>query len=428
MISLQLLRNVIFESKKVDYAASVKRNDYLDILKEASKNKLIKAIIGFRRSGKSHLLKMLSSELTESGVLPENIFFLNFENDLLNDIKTVRELRILWEMYLENIANPKKDIYIIWDEIQVVKNWEKIVRTLYEQGIYNIFISGSNSKLLSGELSSSLSGRCLEFEILPFSFAEFLEKICVKHSNYYENKVEIDSAFKIYLKRGGLPEQFDLESDSSKKYIENIIKKILIDDIVKRYEVIKINTLKEIFEFVKGNVTSTTSLRKIANRIKNQGIKVSLATIDNYLYYWQTSFALNKLSRFDYQLKRVFEKTNKYYAIDNILLTGGEENDEKRLENLVYIELIRRYGRNNIYYAQNENGYEVDFLIDQEGNKSFFQVCHTLNDDNTKREFGNLKIIKNYLDGNGKVLYLNDQRTEFKENNSFPVIEWLLEK
>ncbi|EKE06399.1 MAG: ATPase [uncultured bacterium] len=427
MISLQLLNQAILESKNFDQNLSIKRDNYFDVLKEASKNKLIKAIVGFRRSGKSHLLKMLSHELQKEGVLSKNIFFLNFENDLLNEIKTVRELRILWEMYLVNIANPKEDIYIIWDEIQLVDKWEKLVRTLYEQGKYNIFISGSNSKLLSGEFSTSLSGRCLEFEILPFSFMEFLEKSNINHNNYYENREEIDIAFNLYLKRGGLPEQFDLDDDSSKKYIDNIIQKILIDDIVKRYGVEKINTLKEVFDFVKGNITSTTSLRKISERIKNQGIKVSLATVDNYLYYWQTSYSLNKLSKFDYQLKRIFEKSNKYYCVDNLLIPGGDESDEKRLENLVYCELIRRYGRKNIYYAQNENGYEIDFLVNQDNKKSFFQICYTLNDGNSKREFGNLKIINNYIKGTGKLLYLNDQRTNFKENGAVSVIEWLLE-
>ncbi|HCR35999.1 hypothetical protein A2130_04480 [Candidatus Woesebacteria bacterium GWC2_33_12] len=428
MITVQNLVKAIFESKQIGLSKEVQRPKYSKWLDEASKNRLIKAVVGFRRSGKSYLLKMFSNRLIARGVPGENIFFLNFENTLLREVKTVNELRKIWEIYLQKIANINKEIYIIWDELQIVEGWEKLVRTLYEQDRFNIFISGSNSKLLSGELSSSLSGRSIELEVLPFSFIEYLKSQNIKYNNYYQNIEQIDHAFIHYLKRGGLPEQFKLNEDLATSYKDSLIRKVLLDDIIERYQIDKIATLKEVFDFVKGNITSTTSLKKIADRITSQGISVSIATIDNYLYYWQTSYALNKLTKYNFQLKRIFEKINKYYVIDNILLTGGDENDEKRLENLVYIELIRRYGRNNIYYAQNENGYEVDFLTNQEGVKSFFQVCHTLNDGNIKREFGNLKIIKNYLDGEGKILYLNDQRTEFQENNSLPVVEWLLEK
>jgi len=429
MISLKVLEVAIRESRRLDPKKSIKRPKYLNLLKKASENMLIKAIVGFRRAGKSYLLKMLSKSLVSNGVPEENIFFLNFENDLLNKVRTVKQLRILWEMYLQNIPNTKKQIYIIWDEVQLVKNWEKLVRTLYEQGIYNIFISGSNSQLLSGELGSSLSGRCLEFEILPFSFSEFLESKKIKFDRYFgDKKEEIDKALNIYLRRGGLPEQFELNGELSEKYIDNLIQKILLDDIVNRYKIIGINTLKEIFDFVKGNITSTTSLRKISERLKNQDIPVSVTTIDNYLYYWQTSYALSRLSKFDYQIKRIFDKTNKYYVIDSILIPGREENDEKRLENMIFLELVRRYGRKNIWYGQNENKYEVDFLVDKEDKREVFQVCMNLTDENSKREFGNIELVKKYLKNTqGNVLYLNDQRINFENQNAKSVIEWLLE-
>ena len=169
MISVKDLDQAIFESMQFS-STPIERDDYSSWIKRSIGNKLIKAIIGFRRSGKSYLLKMLAQFLLEQKFPSENIFYLNFENDLLSGVKTVHDLRKIWELYLQQRAIPNKPIYIIWDEIQLVKSWEKLARTLYETEKYNIYISGSNSKLLSGELSSSLSGRSLELYISPLVF------------------------------------------------------------------------------------------------------------------------------------------------------------------------------------------------------------------------------------------------------------------
>jgi len=428
MITVQKLKQVMAESQFLSPATPTPRNKYLSWLEKASENLLIKAVLGFRRSGKSYLLKMLSLSLIKKGVSPENIFYLNFENDLLNEIKEVANLRTLWEIYLREIPNLEKPIYIIWDEIQLVKNWEKLVRTLYEQNKYNIFLSGSNSQLLSGELSSSLSGRSLQIEVLPFSFAEFLTHEHIDHSSYFQNKSTIDRAFMIYLKRGGIAEQFILDDNLAVNYRDGLIQKIILDDIIRRYQIDKVNVLKETFEFVRGNITSTLSLRKIISRLDNQMLSVSPATLDNYLYYWQTSYAINKLVKFDYRLSRVFERTAKYYVIDNLLISGGDEQNEKRLENLVFNELVRRYGRENINFAQDANGYEIDFLVKNDNKLLFFQVCLQLNDNNANREIGNINLIKNKLKGDGKIIVLDDLRTKTNQSDIpiISVIEWLL--
>ncbi|PIP52082.1 hypothetical protein COX59_03190 [Candidatus Beckwithbacteria bacterium CG_4_10_14_0_2_um_filter_47_25] len=379
-------------------------------MNKSFKNKLIKAVAGFRRSGKSYLLKMLAQFLLEQKVPKENIFYLNFENDLLSGVKTVHDLRKVWELYLREKAIPSEPIYIIWDEIQLVESWEKLVRTLYEIGKYNLYISGSNSKLLSGELSSSLSGRCLELYISPFSFSEYLKYLKLDADNYYPNKAQIDQAFMNYLRRGGLAEQFGLDNESAVKYKDGLIQKIILDDIAKRYQIDKIKVFHNTFQFISGNLTSTLSLRKITNRLKDQGVEITPTTLDNYIYYWETSYAINKLTKFDYRLSRVFNRTAKYYVIDNIFIPGKEENDEKRLENLVYIELVRRYGRENIFFGQDPNGYEVDFVIKLENEFKFFQICYQLDDKNAKREFGNLTLINKYIKGESIVLYLDDLR------------------
>lgn len=423
MISVKDLDQAIFESMQFS-STPIERDDYSSWIKRSIGNKLIKAIIGFRRSGKSYLLKMLAQFLLEQKFPSENIFYLNFENDLLSGVKTVHDLRKIWELYLQQRAIPNKPIYIIWDEIQLVKSWEKLARTLYETEKYNIYISGSNSKLLSGELSSSLSGRSLELYISPFSFSEYLKYLKLDSNKYYPNKSQIDQAFIKYLRRGGLAEQFELDSESASKYKEGLIQKIILDDIVKRYQIDKVKVLHNAFQFISGNLTSILSLRKIINRLKDQGIDITPTTLDNYIHYWETSYAINKLTKFDYKLSRVFDRTAKYYVVDNIFISGQEENDEKRLENLVYIELIRRYGKENIFFGQDQNGYEVDFVVKIEKEFKFFQVCYKLDDNNSKREFGNLELINKYIQGESTVLYLDDFRKDASKNAT-SIIEWL---
>ena len=427
MISLQELQQVIAESQGFGSIIPVSRNEYLSWLEKSADNRLIKAVIGFRRSGKSFLLKMLSKTLIDRGIPQSNIFYLNFENDLLKSIKTVRELRTVWEMYLREIADIQKPIFVIWDEIQLVNSWEKLVRTLYEMGKYTIFISGSNSNLLSGELSASLSGRCLTLEVYPFSFREYLDYSKVDAASYYFNKLAIDKAFSVYLLRGGIAEQFELKEPFIQNYRSGLVQKIILDDIIKRYAIDNVNVLQEVFEFISGNITSVMSLRKIVNRLSDQDLRVSANTIDHYIGYWKTSYALEKLHKFDYRLSRVFDRTSKYYVIDNLLIEGGVDADEKRLENLVYIELTRRYGQKNVFFGQDPNGYEVDFVVKIGEKFRFFQVCLELNDKNTKREFGNLALINKYMNGQATVLYRDDRRTKSDSQPCLPVVEWLLE-
>jgi len=427
MIYVQELRQAVAESQEIGTIVPVERKEYLSWLNKAVSNNLIKAIVGFRRSGKSFLLKMLSRSLIYKNVSKSNVCYLNFESDLLKEVKTVVELRQIWELYLREIADINKPIYIFWDEIQLVQNWEKLVRSLYEQGKYNIFISGSNSKLLSGEFSSTLSGRCLSLEIRPFSFREYLDFLNINFQDYYSQKQKIDKAFVFYLRRGGLYEQFRLSESLARNYHDGLVQKIILDDIIKRYQVDNVNVLRETFEFVRGNVTSLLSLRKTVGRLEEQGIKVSITTIENYLRYWISAYAIDKLTKFDYKLSRVFTRSAKYYLIDNSFIEGRHEADEKRLENLVYIELVRKYGRENVFFGLEENGYEVDFVVNNRGKFLCFQVCLHLTDENSKREFGNLGLANKYLKGNGVVLFLDNRLTSSSQNRSArPVIEWML--
>ena len=428
MISLEKLKQSISESMIATSPSPVVRSDYFDWIKKASENKLIKVITGFRRSGKSYLLKMFSRHLIGQNVPIENIFYLNFENDLLIDVKTVEDLRKVWELYLTKIAKLDSPIYIIWDEVQLVSSWEKLVRTLYEGGKYNIFLSGSNSQLLSSELSSSLSGRSIELNVSPFSFNEYLDYLNIDNTNYYQNKNKIDQAFNKYLRRGGLAEQFELDDNLSTNYKEGLIQKVILDDIAKRYQIDKIKVLQNLFQFISGNVTSTLSLRKIVNRLSGQGIDIALATLDNYIYYWETSYSLSKLTKFDYKLSRVFNRTVKYYIVDNIFISGDEESDKKRLENLVYNELIRRYGRDNVNFGSEANGYEVDFVVKNNDSYLFYQACLVLNEGNIKREIGNLDLVNKYQKGESTLLVLSNELKKNSDSRVKSLVEWLTQR
>ncbi|RMD65912.1 ATP-binding protein, partial [Candidatus Pacearchaeota archaeon] len=401
VINVRQLRRARREARVLPRGKRVAREDYWQWLQEAEKSRLIKTIVGFRRVGKSFLLKMWLREL-EKKYGRENVLYLNFESDWLREVKTVQELRQVWEMYVKEIAKAGEKV-VIWDEVQVVKEWEKLVRQLYEMGGVRIWLSGSNSSLLSGELASALAGRNLSLLVQPFSFREFLEYKGIR-VDYEENEEAVERALRVYLRRGGLGEQLDLSQELAKNYRDNLLQKVIIDDIAQRFKVRNVRVLKDIFEFVAGNVSSVVSLRRIAGQLENQGIKVSIETVDNYLHYWQEAFALARVDKLDYKLGRVFRRVGKYYVVDNLFIRGGEENDEKRLENLVYWELRRRWGGEKVFYGKKEGRYEVDFIVMKNGEKEYIQVCWRLHEGNVKRELGNLDLAEKYGGGRGKLL------------------------
>lgn len=433
MLTIDQIKTVITDSKEISVEKEVERMRYLEWLKRGAGSRLIKVISGFRRSGKTFLLKQLSKNIEKSGGVPFwNICFLNFEHDLLSKIKDVEDLRNLFDLYIKNIAVPNKPVYLVFDEIQNIKDWEKLVRTLYEKGGYNIFISGSNSQLLSGELSSSLSGRFIELKIYPFDFKEYLQfnNIQVnRDDNYYRQKDLIDNLYQKYLLYGGLPEQFNLEEEFKNNYLEALIQKIILDDIVKRFQIRKAFLLSELFQFVIGNMTSHLSLRKICNAFKSQGIDISVPTLNRYLAYFQSAYVFFKLSRFSYKLYTLFEKNNKYYAVDNLLLNFDFISREKKLENVIAGFLIKKYGLQNVFFGMEDKGYEVDFIVKQKvGRFLIIQVCLYLTDENKKREIGNLQVANKYLKGDRLVVVEADLRKEKKEKVKVKtVVEYLLE-
>ena len=376
-----------WQKKKINIG--YKRKIYLKRLKKYTNNKLVKVLVGQRRVGKSYLLRQIIQELIQNKIKPQNIFYLNKENIAFDEIRNEKDLLKLIEFYKKELKI-KGRIYLFLDEIQEVQNWEKLINSLSQDinDDYEIFISGSNSKLLSGELSTYLSGRYISFEILPFSFFEYLEyfKLSKSKENYLA-----------YLKIGGLPELYNLETEEVKShYVASLYDSILLKDIVKRYNIKNIKLLEEVFKFLIDNIGNLFSINKIVNYLNSKKAKTNFDTISNYIKYLEQSFLVHSVNRFDLKGKNILVSSRKYFLNDlsfrNYLSSSFDYGLGKHLENSIYIH-FRSLGYK--IYVGSILGLEVDFVIEKNKEKKYIQVAYTLNDKKIiEREFKSLEKIK----------------------------------
>jgi hypothetical protein len=408
--SVELL-TIINESVGTPQDKLITRPRYLPWLKAKLDNHLIKVISGFRRVGKSTLLKQLYFHLHHEQQVPKtNLFFLNYEHALLANQTQSQDLYHLFARF-EREAQSDQPIYLFLDEIQNVENWESFVRTLYEKDKqrYNIYLTGSNSSLLSSEFTSALGGRTVDLQVHPFSFAEFLafHDLSVKDKwAYVEQKLEIEALLDQFLAQGGLPETADFEPDLTQEYLQSTLKKVLLDDIVKRFHIEKSEILENIFYYTITNTSSVVSYRSIARYLKQQEIKASSPTIKRYIDHYIQAFALSKIARFSWKTKSVFRQLYKYYPVDHAFINyfslNRQRTQAKALECVVLNQLLRQ-GK-QIYYGRDTNtNRELDFIVsdpqasDSPGNLQKIQVTLELNQDNEKRELGNFAIADKYL-------------------------------
>ncbi len=378
------------------------RKFYLKKVEQFLNNDLIKVFIGQRRVGKSYLMRQVIKKLLASGVARKNIFYLNKEIVDFDEIKTHLDLKKIIDIYKEKIK-PKGKVYYFFDEIQEVKNWEKIVNSLSQDYRYKseVFISGSNSKMLSGELATYISGRYIDFEIFPFSYVEY-----VKYFKLKKNK----ETFLAYLHDGGLPEFFQLETEESKRYYLQALKNtIILKDIVDRYKIKDVKLLEKILDFISDNIGNTFSSASITNFLKSKGRRISFDTVSNYLKYLTETFLIHEVNRFDLKGKDILDSGKKYYLNDlsfrNFVFSTFDEGLGGHLENLVY--LYFRANNWKIYIGKIEDK-EVDFVIEKCGKKKYVQVAHSLNSKKVvAREFGNLEKIRDSYDK--MVITLDDK-------------------
>lgn len=359
-------------------------------------SKPMKIITGFRRSGKSFLVRQLAARAIANGLYaPQNVLYLNFEDFRLTEVAFAQQLHDLYKLFCDEIATAGRKL-IIFDEIQRVADWDRLVRTIYEMDgdTVELMLTGSNSELLSSELGSNLAGRFIEFFILPFSFKEYLayQNIAIKNENEFLRSMrELQKKFSEYLQFGGLPELLTITDESAKKsYLQGIISKVMLSDIVERFKLKNPAVAERILYFLACNAGNIVSFKRIAAFLSQMTQDTSAEAVIHYVSCIQKSFALFDVPRFDWKQARLFETTRKYYGIDTGIINVWENTVNtysKQLENAVFLQLKRRGGA--IYFGALPNGREIDFIVKEKENTfAAYQVTSTINDENIKREWG----------------------------------------
>jgi hypothetical protein len=395
--------------------------EYTHVVYQEIRSKPIKIITGFRRAGKSTIVKHVANKTVKDKIYKlKNILYLNFEDIELEIFGNAKELKLICDYFFEQNLN--EDLLIILDEIQLVKNWSKLIRTIYEfKDNVQIILTGSNSELLSAELGSNLAGRFIEFNVQSFSFKELLQlkNILPKNTKeFYKEEKKIHELFCDYLRYGGLPEIFAINTDSAKKsYLEGIISKVVLDDIVKRFKVRNHSLIEKILSFILINIGNPISFSRIETHCKNLGFDVKVDTIIKYASYLEKTFAIIETRKFDWKSRKIFANDRKYYAGDvglAYLYTDLDNNFSKRLENVVYLKLLRDNALSKFYYGYNEQ--EIDFI---ELNKSGYclnkyQISQKIHEKNIEREISSL-VSSSYFTGQSSNYLMVLEKAEEKD-------------
>jgi len=427
MRDYQLITEIIQTSARIPETKIVERRIDEKLKKTLDVAKPLKVITGLRRSGKSFALKKIYHDLIARNIPPKNILFINFELDLAHPINDLASLRETFDTFIAH-ADEDKPVYLFLDEIQNIDRWEKFVRTLYDSADYHIYVTGSNSNLLSGEFSTVLGGRILQYEIQPFSYREFL----AFHDALYETPFEKASLKSnlirlqdLYLHFGGLVETFLLEDEEKRSYRTSLIEKIIIKDILERHTLENAGVLRDLILYLEKNVCSIANYTKIA-----EATPVSDVTIEKYLTYLMDTYMLYELPKFYWKTKEIFSVQKKYYFVDNLFIHKAPEGP--KLENLVFQQLIRG-PQAEIYFGRKDRGKEINFVVKHDDDYDLIQVCYELNEDNIKREVGNLIKARKNLGDMHKYLLLYDHLKVNEEKipreiEHLNVWDWLLDK
>ena len=417
-----LLKEIILEQEKDRQAIDlgIKRIALDFVSKKISLPHAV-VISGIRRCGKSTLLNQIINNF-----YPKGVYYLNFEDERLVDFE-VADFNSLYEVFLELYGERK---VFFFDEIQNVAQWEVFVRRMQNKG-HKFFITGSNASLLSRELGTKLTGRCVSIELYPFSFIEYLSFKDYKPQkdafSYTAERARIKKHFSEYLRHGGMPEYLKY-NDST--LLKRVYEDILYRDIVARYDIKQVKTLRELGLYLLSNIGTLFSYNNLA-KILGVG---SMNTIKSYADYLENGFLVSLVSRFSYSLKQQFVANKKIYCIDNGLAESVafqfSKNKGKFLENLVFLELKRRYPQ--IYYYKTTNNLEVDFLT-KNGKKdiSLIQVADNLDNEKTKqREIDALTYAMDELKLKEALILTEDTEEEIKLKGKVllvqPIYKWLL--
>ena len=357
----------------------IKRENILKRIRPFYENELIKVLIGLRRSGKSVLLHQIMDELLQAGVKKEQIIYMNFEDFQYSSITNAQQL---YDHICDKRQNEEK-YYLFFDEIQMVSEFERSINSFRATWDVSIFITGSNSKLLSGELATVLSGRYVTFRVMPFSFQEACEMRKIKTPD--ENDLTE------YMNWGGMPQRFSMHGESEvRTFLQDLYNSVVLRDIVQRTGARDVDLLNRIMEYLMANPSQTFSSQGILKYFKSIDRDVSTQTLYNYLDHIQTSLIVSKARRYDIRGRKLLTTLDKYYLTDlglgRIHNSGYKLEMGALLENVVYNELL---SRGYEVYVGKLPGGEVDFVALKNGKKEYYQVTYYLYDQKViDREFG----------------------------------------
>ena len=365
------------------------RPRYLENIKPFINKPQIKILTGIRRSGKSTVLRLLKEELFVNGVKKEHIITLNFESFAYSELAEAPQLYL----FIKNEIRTQHKYYLLLDEIQEVKNWEKAVNSFLVDFEVDIYLTGSNSHLLSSELATYLAGRNVEIPVYTLSYKEFLDF----RSHYFSEQENTQNLFLHYLRMGGFPviHTLDYTEESAYKVIYDIYSSVILRDTVQRYKIRDVELLERVIKYAFDNIGNTFSGKNVADYFKSQQRKVEVNTVYNYLNALEGAFILYRVPRFDIKGKEILKTQEKFYVSDISIVYATMGNRDRMisgiLENIVFLELKRR---GYTVYVGKLDQTEIDFVAEKHGNKIYIQVCYKLENEQTvNREFGNLLSI-----------------------------------
>ena len=366
----------------------IQRKEYFDKLVGYKDKKIIKVITGVRRCGKSTLLELFKQYLLDNGVMENQIIFINFEDYEFDDLKDPKKLY----KYVKDRIVKDKMTYLIFDEIQNVNEFQKVIDSFFIKNNIDIYITGSNAYILSGELATLLSGRYVKIEMLPLSFSEY---VSVSNEN-----ISIEEHYKNYIETSSFPYVLNLEKEKNqiKEYLSSIYDTIILKDVISRKKISDVMMLESVIRFLMDNIGNELSTKKISDTMTSNGRKISVRTVESYISSFMESYIVYQAKRYDIKGKQYLKTLEKYYTVDiglrNALIGNKGKDIGHILENVIYLELIRR--GYDVYVGKIDN-VEVDFVAKNETGLKYIQVAATVRDEKTlERELKSLQKIRDF--------------------------------
>jgi len=407
----------------------IDRKEYLDFLVKSKDRQIIKVVSGVRRCGKSTLFEIYKDFLLENGVAKNQIISINFED---MDYEELTDYKKLYEYIKSKMIEDKRN-YIFLDEIQHVDKFEKVVDSLFIKENTDLYITGSNAYFMSSELATLLSGRYIELKMLPLSFKEYYQaKLEYEKLEKKENRISktLIQYYNEYIVKSSFPYTLQLDSNLKNihEYLSGIYNSVLLKDIVARLKISDVMRLESVVKYIFDNIGNLTSLSKIGNTLTSMGRKTDVKTIEKYIRGLTDSLLVHEVSRYNIKGKEFLSTLSKYYVADlglrQIILGNRNIDMGHILENIIYLELIRRKG--NVYVGQFDKN-EIDFVVINSNEIEYYQVALTVLDENTlKRE---LDAFKNIKDNYPKYLITLDNvmvNTDYDGIKVVNALEWLL--